>query len=66
MPVSALKGFNVVNAQAGWAGYEGPSLLQLLEGLPNTPADVALPLAFPVQWVEKFSSSADTSLAQAA
>lgn len=61
VPVSALKGFNVVNAQAGWAGYEGPSLLQLLEQLPNTPADVALPLAFPVQWVEKFSSSADTS-----
>ena len=61
VPVSALKGFNVVNAQAGWAGYEGPSLLQLLETLPNTPADTALPLAFPVQWVEKFSSSADTS-----
>lgn len=61
VPVSALKGFNVVNAQPGWAGYEGPSLLQILEQLPNTPADVALPLAFPVQWVEKFSSSADTS-----
>jgi sulfate adenylyltransferase subunit 1 len=25
------------------------------------PADTALPLAFPVQWVEKFSSSSDTS-----
>ena len=61
VPVSALKGFNVVNAEPGWAGYEGPSLLQLLEQLPNTPADTQLPLAFPVQWVEKFSSSADTS-----
>jgi sulfate adenylyltransferase subunit 1 len=30
--------------------------------LPNTPADTALPLAFPVQWVEKSSSSSsDTS-----
>jgi len=61
VPVSALKGFNVVDAQPGWCGYEGPGLLQILEGLPHTPADVALPLAFPVQWVEKFSSSADTS-----
>ncbi|MEG0939315.1 sulfate adenylyltransferase subunit 1 [Comamonas sp.] len=61
VPVSALKGFNVVNTEAGWAGYNGPSLLQVLEQLPNTPTDNALALAFPVQWVEKFSSSADTS-----
>ena len=62
VPVSALKGFNVVNATGdGWAGYQGPSLLQLLEQLPNTPTDSNLALAFPVQWVEKFSSSADTS-----
>jgi sulfate adenylyltransferase subunit 1 len=50
-----------VDAQLGWCGYEGPSLLQILELLPNTPADTGLPLAFPVQWVEKFSSSADTT-----
>lgn len=62
VPVSALKGFNVVNATGnGWAGYAGPSLLQLLEQLPNTPSDLDQALAFPVQWVEKFSSSADTS-----
>ncbi|WP_233244936.1 GTP-binding protein, partial [Acidovorax sp. HMWF029] len=61
VPVSALKGWNVVDANAGWCGYQGPTLLQVLEALPNTPADTALPLAFPVQWVEKFSSSSDTS-----
>ena len=61
VPVSALKGWNVVDAHPGWCGYEGPSLLQILELLPNTPADTGLPLAFPVQWVEKFSSSADTT-----
>lgn len=61
VPVSALKGWNVVDAQPGWCGYEGPSLLQILELLPNTPADTGQPLAFPVQWVEKFSSSSDTS-----
>jgi sulfate adenylyltransferase subunit 1 len=36
-------------------------LLDILEGLPVIPADTQLPLAFPVQWVEKFSDSADTS-----
>jgi sulfate adenylyltransferase subunit 1 len=60
VPVSALKGWNVVDAFEGWCGYTGPTLLQVLETLPNTPADTALPLAFPVQWVEKFSSSSDT------
>jgi sulfate adenylyltransferase subunit 1 len=62
VPVSALKGWNVVDANSGWCGYAGPTLLQVLEALPNTPADVALPVAFPVQWVEKSSSSSpDTS-----
>ena len=61
VPVSALKGWNVVTPHEGWCGYEGPSLLQWLEGLPGTPADTALPVALPVQWVEKFSSSSDTS-----
>jgi len=63
VPVSALKGWNVVDAADtdGWCGYQGPTLLQILERLPVTKADAHLPLAFPVQWVEKFSSSADTS-----
>lgn len=61
VPVSALKGFNVVDAQPGWCGYEGLSLLQLLEHLPVTPAETTEAFAFPVQWVEKFSSSSDTS-----
>jgi sulfate adenylyltransferase subunit 1 len=63
VPVSALKGWNVVDAaeQAGWCGYTGPTLLQILEALPTTSADASLPFAFPVQWVEKFSSSSDTT-----
>ena len=32
-----LKGWNVVDAHAGWCGYNGPTLLQVLEELPNTP-----------------------------
>ncbi|TPG26556.1 sulfate adenylyltransferase subunit 1 [Variovorax guangxiensis] len=61
VPISALKGWNVVTAHEGWCGYDGPALLDLLEGLPVTAQDEDVPFAFPVQWVEKFSSSADTS-----
>ncbi|MFZ2388431.1 MAG: GTP-binding protein [Polaromonas sp.] len=61
VPVSALKGYNVVDAKPGWCGYNGLSLLQLLEHLPATSAETSEAFAFPVQWVEKFSASADTS-----
>lgn len=61
VPISALIGYNVVDAKPGWCGYVGPSLLQLLEHLPATPAETQEAFAFPVQWVEKFSSSSDTS-----
>jgi sulfate adenylyltransferase subunit 1 len=69
VPISALKGWNVVDRcgeglaaqKSGWCNYDGPSLLQILEQLPTTPADTNEPFAFPVQWVEKFSGSSDTS-----
>ena len=61
VPISALKGDNVVHASAGWCGYTGPSLLTILEQLPVTAPETDVPFAFPVQWVEKFSSSSDTS-----
>ena len=61
VPVSALIGYNVVDANPGWCQYQGPTLLALLEKLSTTPADITQPFSFPVQWVEKFSSSADTS-----
>jgi sulfate adenylyltransferase subunit 1 len=73
VPVSALKGYNVVDAAtSGWAGYFGATLLDILERLPSgdtapasAPIAVVSPAqrdtAFTVQWVEKFSQSADTS-----
>ena len=61
VPVSALIGYNVVDQNPGWCNYNGPGLLQILEQLSATPADTVQPFAFPVQWVEKFSSSSDTS-----
>jgi sulfate adenylyltransferase subunit 1 len=65
VPVSALKGWNVVDTtnadQAAWCGYTGLSLLSILEELPNTPAETEVTFSFPVQWVEKFHDSGVTS-----
>ncbi len=60
VPVSALQGWNVVERQPGWCGYQGPSLLELLERLPTTPADEDQAMTFPVQWVEKCHDTAHT------
>jgi sulfate adenylyltransferase subunit 1 len=60
IPISALKGHNVVSAAEGWCGYTGPSLLTLLEQLPVTAAETDLPFAFPVQWVEKLGPGGET------
>ena len=57
VPISALKGWNVVDSQPDWCGYSGPSLLQILERLPSTLAEASVALSFPVQWVEKFNDS---------
>ena len=61
VPISALLGHNVVEPADGWCNYHGASLLQILERLPVTASETSLPFAFPVQWVEKFSASSDTS-----
>ena len=61
VPVSALKGWNVVDSQPDWCGYTGPSLLSILEDLPVTPAETDVAFSFPVQWVEKFHDSGVTS-----
>ena len=57
VPISALKGWNVVDSHANWCGYTGPNLLQILETLPSTPAEAHVAMSFPVQWVEKFHDS---------
>ena len=65
VPVSALKGWNVVDkenhGQSSWCGYTGPSLLSILEDLPATPAETEVAFSFPVQWVEKFHDSGVTT-----
>lgn len=61
LPISALQGHNVVDSAPGWCGYQGPSLLQILEGLPTAAAAQDSVFALPVQWVEKFSSSTESA-----
>ena len=51
VPVSALKGDNVVHATDAMPWYAGPSLLQLLEALPSAQDTRSAPFRFPVQRV---------------
>lgn len=52
VPVSALRGDNVTQPlEADW--YEGPSLLQVLEGLPTVQETVEAQLMLPVQYVAR-------------
>jgi sulfate adenylyltransferase subunit 1 len=55
VPVSALKGDNIVHRASKTSGampwYDGPSLLELLESLPSSVASFDAPFRFPVQRV---------------
>ncbi|RLV55563.1 sulfate adenylyltransferase [Aeromicrobium phragmitis] len=59
LPVSALEGDNVVTRSARTPWYDGPSLLELLEGLPAKGDPDHEPLRFPVQLVIRPQSAAD-------
>lgn len=51
VPISALKGDNVVNPSENMPWYAGPTLLNLLETLPVSHQQVDCPARFPVQYV---------------
>jgi sulfate adenylyltransferase subunit 1 len=53
VPVSALRGDNVASPSSNWPWYGGPTLLQLLEGLPASDAAHDGDLALPVQFVSR-------------
>lgn len=53
LPLSALKGDNVVTRSARTPWYDGPTLLNLLEALPVEAQARQRPLRLPVQWVIK-------------
>ncbi|MFD5562313.1 sulfate adenylyltransferase subunit 1 [Kitasatospora griseola] len=51
LPVSALRGDNVVNRSENMPWYDGPPLLELLESAPAGSADLGTGTRFPVQYV---------------
>jgi sulfate adenylyltransferase large subunit len=51
IPVSALEGDNVVTPSAAMPWYKGPTLLEYLETVPLTLAEISGPMRFPVQLV---------------
>ena len=64
VPVSALKGDNVVELSSRWPFYSGQSLLQILEQLPAQSGlddERSVHTALPIQWLDKDSSSASVA-----
>ena len=53
IPVSALKGDNILAASTNTPWYDGPQLLPYLEQVDVTSDQTAQPLRFPVQWVNR-------------
>ena len=53
IPLSALKGENLLSPSDAMSWYTGPSLLQALESADLATADDALPMRLPVQWVNR-------------
>jgi bifunctional enzyme CysN/CysC len=53
IPVSALRGDNVVHRSERMPWYTGPSVLQYLEGVEIDDHSIEAPMRFPVQWVTR-------------
>lgn len=56
LPLSALKGDNIITRSQETPWYQGPTLLRLLETIPARPSLATHPFRFPVQWVNRPSS----------
>lgn len=51
IPMSALKGDNIIGRSSLMHWYQGPTLLGFLETVDTRPSNVDHPLRFPVQWM---------------
>jgi translation elongation factor TU len=49
IPISALRGDNITSRSADMKWYEGPTFLESLDTLKNTPSPAIKPLLFPIQ-----------------
>ncbi len=56
IPVAALHGDNVVDRSERTPWYEGPTLLEYLEGVEVDRSTIESPFRLPVQWVNRASS----------
>jgi bifunctional enzyme CysN/CysC len=56
IPVSALRGANVLERSEHTLWYEGPTLLEYLEGVEVERSTIEKPFRMPVQWVNRASS----------
>ncbi len=59
IPVSAREGDNIAAPGERLHWYEGPTILQALDGLKKAATDAELPLRMPVQDVYKFNEAGD-------
>ena len=53
IPMSALKGDNIIERSSHMHWYQGPTLLGFLETVDPRPTRINQPLRFPVQWVNR-------------
>ncbi|MDA8943032.1 sulfate adenylyltransferase subunit CysN [Alphaproteobacteria bacterium] len=53
IPISALKGDNIIECSSNMHWYKGPTLLGFLETVDTHTSSVNHPLRFPVQWVSR-------------
>ena len=53
IPISALKGDNIIHKSSQMHWYKGPTLLDFLETVDTRTTSVNYPLSFPIQWVNR-------------
>lgn len=56
IPISALKGDNIIRRSSYMSWYQGPTLLGFLEIVDTNNSRIKYPLRFPVQWVTRSNS----------
>ena len=59
IPISAIEGENLASRGKKTPWYAGPTLLEVLDGLPKAPPKGDQPLRMPVQAVYKFTKQGD-------
>ena len=59
IPVSALRGDNVVERSTAMPWFDGPPVLDYLESVPHDPLEADGPLRLPIQWVIRAAGADD-------